>query len=228
MEAPEALVEKYRAPPLKGYKDARYAAMIEAMDASIGRVLDALDELKIAEETLVVFTSDNGAFDGVGDNRPLRESKGYLYEGGIRVPMIVRWPGKIAAGVVSGVPVISTDLYPTFLECAGVKPDPAIPLDGESLLGLLNGEGALKRQALFWHYPNYAFHGRNRLGSAMREGDLKLIENLDDGSVELYDLAQDLSEKEDLAAEMPEVAERMKARLHAWREESGAAMPVRR
>ncbi len=228
MEAPEPLLGKYRDRPLKGYNDARYPAMIEAMDAAVGRVLDAVDALGITEETLVVFTSDNGAFDGVGDNRPLRESKGYLYEGGIRVPMIVRWPGKVGKGEVTEVPVMSTDLFPTILECAGAEPDPATPLDGESLLELLKGGGTLKREALFWHYPNYAFHGGNRLGSAMREGDFKLIENFDDGSVELYDLSKDLSEEKNLATTMPDVAERMKARLHAWREESGAAMPIRR
>jgi len=228
METPMALLEKYRDRPAEGYKDARYAAMIEAMDAAVGRVLDALEVIGIADETLVVFTSDNGAFDGVGDNRPLRASKGHLYEGGIRVPMIVRWPGKVAGGEVSEVPVISTDLYPTFLECAGVEPDPGTPMDGVRLLALLQGKDKPEREALFWHYPNYASHQGNRLGSAMREGDFKLIEHFDDGSVELYDLGRDLSEKRDLAGEKPEIAERMKARLQAWRMESGAAMPVRR
>ncbi|MEZ5305019.1 MAG: sulfatase, partial [Verrucomicrobiales bacterium] len=189
MEAPEELVAKYKDRPMKGYRDHRYAAMIEAMDAALGRVLDSLDDLGIADDTLVVFTSDNGPFGGVGDPRPLRECKGYLYEGGIRVPLIVRWPGKVTPGALSAEPVISTDFYATLLDAAGVKPDPELPADGESLVPLLAGEGKPKRDALFWHYPNFAFHQGNRLGSAIRMGDFKLIENFDDGSVELYNLA---------------------------------------
>ncbi|MCP4848344.1 MAG: sulfatase [Verrucomicrobiaceae bacterium] len=228
MEAPASLVAKYRDRPLKGYRDHRYAAMIEAMDAAIGRVLGALEQIEATGDTIVVFTSDNGPFGGVGDARPLRGDKGHLYEGGIRVPLIVRWPGKIQAGAENPTPVISTDFYPTLLSAAGlgVKEDNVI--DGEDLLPLLIGGKSLKRQAIFWHYPNFAFHRDNRLGSAIREGDYKLLEFFDDQSVELYNLREDIGEKMNLAGKRPELAMRLRDQLHAWRAGTKAAMPKKR
>lgn len=225
MEAPKSLVAKYADRPMEGYNHKVYPAMIEAMDLAIGRVLDGLDEMGLEEETFVVFTSDNGPFGGVGDARPLRADKGHLYEGGIRVPLIVRWPGKVEAGSTNATPVILTDFYPTLLEVAGLEPKPAYPGDGESLLPVLTGEGNLEREAIFWHYPNFAFHQDNRLGSAVRVGDYKLIEFFADDAVELYNLTSDLGEKRDLASEMPERTKEMRARLHQWREKSGARMP---
>jgi len=225
MEPPEELAAKYEDRPLVGYRDHRYAAMIEEMDRAIGRVLESLDELGIADETLVVFTSDNGPFGGVGDCRPLRADKGHLYEGGIRVPLIVRWPGRVPAGSVSGEPVILTDFFPTLLEVAGLAPTPGTPLDGESLLPLLRGTGRLEREAIFWHYPNFAFHGENRLGSAIRMGDYKLLRFFDDDSVELYDLERDIGEAHDLADTQPERAAAMRERLETWLVESGADLP---
>lgn len=232
MEAPRELIDKYAG--RSGFKDngdgleasVRYAAMIEAMDDAVGRVLAALDELNLANETLVIFTSDNGAYGGVTDLSPLRGAKGHLYEGGIRVPLIVRWPGHVPAGTLSSTPVISTDLFPTILAAAGLTPVPGQPLDGESLMPLLRQQAKLQRDALFFHYPNYAFHGENRLGGAIREGDYKLIEFYDDGSVELYDLANDIGEQQDLSGRMPDKAEAMKAKLDRWLKESGARMPV--
>lgn len=224
MEAPKDLLEKYASHNGPGLNDPRYGAMIEAMDQSIGRVLKGIDEMGLREETIVIFTSDNGGFGGVADNRPLREEKGYLYEGGLRVPMMVRWPGKIEPGVVSSEPVVSMDLYPTLLEAAGLEiPD---KLDGESLMPVFDGTGKLQRDSLFFHYPNYAFHRGNRLGSAMRQGPYKLIENFDDGSLELYQLEDDLSETKNLAESEPEKASLMAARLRAWRDSSGARLPV--
>ncbi len=228
MEAPQPLIEKYKDRPKQGFHDHRYAAMIEAMDQAIGRVLDSLEEMKITDQTLVVFASDNGAFGGVGDCRPLRECKGYLYEGGIRVPMIARWPNTIRADSVSHVPVISTDLFATLVEVAGLKADPATPADGESLVPIFQGADRLNRDALFWHYPNFAFHKKNRLGSAVRIGDHKLIEWLDDGTLELYDLANDLGETKNLAMQNPSLAAEMRRRLDQWRKDSGAKMPVPR
>ena len=231
MEAPQELVDKYAdRPGFEDYGDGiesstRYAAMIEAMDDAIGRVLAKLDELNLAEETLVIFTSDNGAYGGVTDLSPLRAAKGHLYEGGIRVPLIIRWPGKVEAGTISSEPVISMDFFPTILEVAGLEVTPGVPLDGESLLPLLRQTGSLEREAIYFHYPNYAFHGENRLGGAIRKGDYKLINFYDDDSVELYDVVHDLSEEHDLAGEMPEVAAEMKADLAAWLESSGAKMP---
>ena len=227
MEAPEDLIAKYKDRPLKGYRDHRYAAMIEAMDAATGRILQALDDLEIAQNTFVVFTSDNGPFGGVGDARPLRADKGHLYEGGIRVPLIVRWPGVTEAGRESDEPVILTDFYPTLLSVAGLEPRKEYAGDGQNLVPLLKGS-ELQRDAIFWHYPSFAFHRDNRLGSAIRMGDYKLLEFFDDNSVELYNLKEDIGETQNLAEEQADLAARMRTRLHQWRTESGANLPRKR
>lgn len=228
MEAPVRLIEKYKDRTGPGLNDTRYGAMIEGMDNAIGRILDELDALNLTNETLVVFTSDNGAFGGVGDNRPLRAEKGYLYEGGIRVPLIVRWPSVVEAGSISGEPTISMDFFPTLLDVANIPQQAHETVDGVSLLPLFRGAEQLGRNAIFFHYPNYAFHRSNRLGSAMRAGDFKLIENFDDGSVELYNLANDLGEQTDLATtEAPRTA-RLRKMLQRWRNETNAAMPRKR
>ena len=228
MEAPDKLVEKYKKLPIKGYRDHRYAAMIEAMDIAIGKVLKSLDDLNITEETLVIFTSDNGPFGGVGDASPLRADKGHLYEGGIRVPLIVRWPGKVEAGAVEETPVILTDLHPTILAATGLDLNSTIPNDGHNLLPLLKGKEKLKNRAVYWHYPNFAFHRDNRLGSAIREGDHKLIHFYDTDSVELYNLKNDIGEKNDLSGKMPQLASRLKNKLKVWLQDSGAVMPTKR
>jgi len=227
MEAPADLIKKYEPRVGPGVKDPRYAAMTEAMDAAIGKVLAALDDLGLRENTLVIFTSDNGPFLGAADAKPLRAGKGYLYEGGIRVPLIVRWPGRVRPGSVCHEPVISMDFHPTILETAGISQNASEPLDGESLMPLLAQTGDLKRQAIYFHYPNYAFHRSNRLGSAIRKGDYKLIEFFDDASVELYNLRDDEGETRDLSAKRPEVAAPLRLELVRWREASGAAMPRR-
>jgi len=229
MEAPKDLIEKYEQRLGPGLKDARYGAMIEAMDTAMGRVFTALDELKLGEQTLVIFASDNGGFGGVSDNRPLRASKGHLYEGGIRVPLIVRWPGVVRSNTVCRTPVVSMDFYPTLLDAAALRPDPTKTIDGESITPLLKGGSRLKRKAIYFHYPNYAWHGANRLGGAIREGDYKLIERYEDDSVELFNLAEDLSEKNDLAKQMPKEAAELKQKLDAdaWLRECGAKMPKR-
>ena len=227
MEAPEDLVEKYKTRKGPGIKDPRYAAMIEALDSSMGRLFELLDELELADNTLLIFTSDNGGFSGVADNRPLRDGKGTLYEGGIRVPLIVRWPGKISADTTCNVPVISTDFYPTILNAANLKPAPDIILDGENIMPLLTGRGRLIRKSIYFHYPNYAWHGSNKLGGAIRQGNYKLIERYQDNSVELYNLKDDLSEKNDLAAQMPKKAANMKTQLDAWLKHTNAKMPTK-
>ena len=228
MEAPDKLVEKYKNLPVKGYRDHRYAAMIEAMDIAIGKVLKSLDDLNITEETLVIFTSDNGPFGGVGDASPLRADKGHLYEGGIRVPLIVRWPGKVEAGVVEKTPVILTDFHPTILAATGLDLNSTIPNDGDNLIPLLEGKKEFKKRALYWHYPNFAFHRDNRLGSAIREGDHKLLHFYDTDSIELYNLKKDISEKNDLSEKMPQLAQKLKGKLSSWLKESGALMPTKK
>ena len=225
MEAHAEFIAKWADKPKLGYNHKVYPAMLETMDLAIARVLGELERLKIEEETFVVFTSDNGPFGGVGDARPLRGDKGHLYEGGIRVPLIVRWPGKVAAGKVREDPVILTDFYPTLLEVAGLKPRKHYPGDGESLLPLLTDKGDLERDAIFWHYPNFAFHRDNRLGSAIRMGDYKLIEFFDRNEVELYNLRVDLGEKKNLAGVEAGRVQEMRKRLSRWREKSGARMP---
>lgn len=228
MEAPADLLEKYKNLPVRGYRDYRYAAMIEAMDNAVGKVLNSLDDLKIADETLVIFSSDNGPFGGVGDASPLRADKGHLYEGGIRVPLIIRWPGKVKPETLDETPVILTDLYPTILEASGLSSDVNYPIDGENLLPLLNDGKKLKDRAIFWHYPNFAFHRDNRLGSAIREGDYKLLYFYDNNSIELYNLKEDISENNDLSGELPKLALRLKNKLKSLLLESQAAMPINR
>ena len=220
-QAPEALVKKYEARKGLGNENPTYSAMIEGMDRSIGRFLRELDLLGLSDNTFVIFKSDNGSF-GV-DIAPLRGQKGYLWEGGIRVPWIVRWPGNVQPGSLSDVPVISMDVFPTLMEVAGLE-SPGL-LDGESLVPILTGRGDLKRDSLFFHYPNYAFHKNNRLGSAIREGDYKLIRRYDDGSLELYHLASDLGERNNLSGHLPLLARRLDAKLGKWLRDTGAQMP---
>lgn len=228
MDSPADLLEKYEAKGVQpGIEDPRYAGMTEALDRVFGGVLDALEDSGLADNTLVIFSSDNGALDSVADNRPLRGAKGYLYEGGIRVPTMVRWPGRIEPGSVNDTPIISTDFFATLLDAAGVSLPSSYPGDGVSLLPLLTETGDLEREALFFHYPNYAWHRSNRLGGAIRAGDYKLIERFDDGSVELYDLSSDLGEQTDLALAEPELAARLQAKLAEWRSDVDAAMPTR-
>ena len=227
MEAPKVLLEKYADHTGPGLNDSRYGAMIEAMDAATGKVIDALDRLGLREDTLVVFTSDNGGYGGAADNRPLRDAKGDLYEGGIRVPLIIRWPGAIKAGVVQETPVVSMDFYPTLLEAADVSlsADEKDNLDGTNLMPILRGTAPLSARALYFHYPNYAWHRSNRLGGAIREGRWKMIERFDTGQLELFDLETDLSEKNDVASAKPEIASRLAGDLRAWRQKVNAKMP---
>jgi len=223
LQALEPTIEKYRA--RKGIKNPTYAAMIEGMDRAIGRFLAALDDAGLRENTLVVFKSDNGGYNG--DNRPLRGFKGTIFEGGIRVPWIVRWPGVVEAGTTCATPVISMDCYPTILEAAGIDVGAGAILDSESILPLLKQTGGLEREAIFFHYPNYAFHKKNRLASAIRSGNHKLIKRYDDGSIELYNLKEDIGEAHNLAARFPELANRLDDTLEKWLHDVDARLPTR-
>ena len=222
IQAPQHLIEKYK--KRDGLENPSYAAMIEGMDTSIGRILNQIDELNLSKNTLLIFTSDNGSLFG---NQPLRKNKGYLYEGGIRVPWIVRWPGKIDAGTTCDTPIISTDVFPTILEATGIDTPKDEICDGQSLVPLLTNTGEWKRQSLYFHSPNYAFHKRNRLGSAIRHGDHKLIRWFDDDSVELYDLKTDLGEKQNLAKQKPELAATLKKQLEDWCQSVDARKPIK-
>jgi arylsulfatase A-like enzyme len=212
-----------------------YAAMVDSVDRSVGSILETLDRLRLAENTVVVFVSDNGGLSTLANSRanaptantPLRAGKGWLYEGGIRVPAIIRGPGVKTPGRVVDAPVITNDLYPTLLALAGIAARPAQHLDGASLVPLLNATGPVARDVLFWHFPHYHGSG-SRPSSAIRAGEWKLIEWLEDGRVELYNLARDPGEIRDVAAGQPATAARLKSRLDAWRREVHAQMPARR
>jgi arylsulfatase A-like enzyme len=202
--------------------DPTYAAMIETMDTNVGRLMARLDELGIADNTLILFTSDNGGHS-VTSNRPLRGSKGWLYEGGVREPWIVKWPGVTKPGSTCDVPVMNTDILSTVLEVAGLPQRPELHKDGVSFASLLRGGTKPVHEALFWHFPHYGELGGGPC-SSVRLGDWKLIEWLEDEGVELFNLTTDLSEKKDVAAQHPEIVKQLRERLHAWRKETGANM----
>lgn len=199
-----------------------YAAMVESVDDSVGRVMRTLRELKLAERTLVIFTSDNGGFAKATSNSPLRANKGSNYEGGLRVPFIVRWPGKIKPGAVSPQPVIAMDLFPTILEATGQRPRPCQHVDGESLVPVLTESGRLNRDAIYWHYPHYNQHPSSFPSGAIRAGDWKLIEAFETGKLSLFNLSADIGEKMDRSATEPAKVAELHSMLKSWRTEVGA------
>ncbi|MBI3853992.1 MAG: sulfatase [Verrucomicrobia bacterium] len=230
LAAKSELIARFQnaANPGQTHTNAVYAAMIQSVDESVGRVMEKLEELKLADNTVIFFMSDNGGLavkEGPNtpstSNAPLREGKGYLYEGGIRAPLIIRWPGVIQAGSICHTPVCSIDFFPTILEMAGVKFRQSV--DGVSLVPLLKQIGDFKRDALYWHYPHYANQG-GKPGGIIRQGDYKLIEFYEDGHLELYDLKQDIGEKHNLADRMPDKAMALEVKLDAWRRDVKAQM----
>jgi len=202
----------------------RYRAMVEGMDIAIGRVLRSLDTLGLSSNTLVVFTSDNGQMPGASVADPLRAAKGYLYEGGIRVPMMMRWPGRIRAGAVDSTPSISMDFAPTFLEAAGVDHEPE-EFDGQSLLGVATGRRPMYRDTIYVHYPHYSYHGKNNMGSVIRCGDYKYIHHYDNENHELFNLRTDLGEKVNLYDVEHAKAAEMKTKLMIWLRSTNAQLP---
>ena len=208
--------------------DPAYAAMVENLDTNIGRLLQAVADAGQADNTVVVFTSDNGgtstAEGSPTSNRPLAEGKGWMYEGGTREPLIVKWPGVTAPNSLCHVPTTSTDFYPTLLDIAGLKPLPQQHVDGVSLAPLLRGGDSLEREAIFWHYPHYGNQGGTP-GSSVRMGDYKLIEFFEDGRLELYDLRQDIGETRNLVKEQPARTQQLHSRLLAWRQHVEARIP---
>jgi len=224
-QAKKEMIKKYEAiPKEKRQGKPVYAAMVESVDESVGRIMATLRELKVEKDTLVIFTSDNGGFAGATKHAPLRGNKGAYYEGGIRVPLIIRWPGVTEAGQESKVPVTSSDLYPTCLTAAGLPLHPAQHRDGLDLRPVLEGAKSLDRNALFWHYPHYNGHPSSVPSCVMRKGDWKLIETFDPKGVELYHLGRDLSETTNLAQKEPSKLAEMRKELEAWRKEVDAEM----
>jgi arylsulfatase A-like enzyme len=205
-----------------------YGAMVEDMDTSVGRVLNKLDELGLATNTIVIFTSDNGGLSTAEgsptSNLPLRTGKGWGYEGGVREPLIIRWPGVTSAGSVSRAQTISMDFYPTILQMLGLSLRPQQHVDGQSMVAALKG-GDLPERPLFWHYPHYSNQGGAPHG-AVRLGDYKLIEWYEDLKVELFDLKTDIGERYDLARQRPAKASELRALLHDWRQRVNAQMPT--
>jgi len=243
-EAKPDLIKKFAAKTgVGGHNNATYAAMIASVDESVGRIMATLDELKLSENTLVIFSSDNGGVGGyvreglkksgdITDNTPLRSGKGCLYEGGTRVPFIARWPGHIPVKTTTDVPVISVDFYPSFLELAQGAAPKGQPLDGASFIECLTsgGKTSPKRDALYWHFPGYLGAGegtwRTTPAGAIRMGDYKLIEFFEDGKKELYNLRDDLSQTTNLAEKMPEKTKELHDKMVAWRKDINAPMPT--
>lgn len=210
--------------------DPTYAAMIWNLDENIGKLLDKLEEEGLEEETVIFFTSDNGGLATAEGsptcNAPLNEGKGWMYEGGVREPMLVKWPGVVEEATVCDVAVTSPDFYPTILEMAGMTLRPEQHEDGVSILSLLQGGRNIDREAIYWHYPHYGNQGGTP-GSSIRKGKYKLIEFFEDSRVELYNLIEDIGEEHDLADEMPEIAKELKKMLTDWRIKVEAKIPVK-
>ena len=220
----------------------QFAAMVEAMDQSLGRVLAKLNSLGLSNDTLIVFFSDNGGMSAANfgrptrvvaadqldrafstSNLPLRGAKGWLYEGGIRVPLIVKWPGQAKPGTECDEPVISTDFYPTLLEMAGLPAHPKQAVDGVSFVPALKGK-PFNRSPIYWHFPHYSNHGMQSPGGAVRSGDWKLLEYYENNSVQLFNLQKDIGEQNDLAKAMPGKVAELRSLLQAWRKETSARM----
>lgn len=229
---------------IKQHQDnVQFASMVSSMDESLGRIMDKLEALGIAENTLVVFYSDNGGMSAGNyydperqiskkqldkafstSNLPLRGAKGWLYEGGIRVPLIVKWPGKVPHQSPVDLPVSSPDLYPTILEMLGLPAKSQQTTDGHSFASVLRGEGSGEVQPLFWHFPHYSNHGMQSPGGAVRYGDYKLLEYYENNTVQLFNLKEDIGEKYDLSEEMPDKVAELKGLLNDWREKVSAHM----
>lgn len=214
------------------HQNATYAAMVSSLDQSVGRILDQLERSGLGENTIIVFTSDNGGLtqrygkhDGFTENLPLRRGKGSAYEGGVRVPAIVKWPGVTRAGQVCEEPIMTTDYFPTFVEMAGIKQEMPKGIDGRSIVPMLSDIGSTLNRNLYWHYPHYHAGGDGPY-SAVRSGNFRFIEFHEDSSIRLYDLANDIGERSDLADVMPGKAAELLADLHRWRASVDAQMPT--
>lgn len=247
LDAPEGVVNKYKskfdkkygegsAEKVYGKANVRHeaqhldnpylAAMLERIDDGVGQIMETLKKNNLDENTILIFFSDNGGAYKVANNGSLRSHKSWLYEGGIREPLLVRWPKKIKAGSVNDMPVSSIDFYPTFAAVAGAKLKGKGVIDGVSLLPLWLGGNSLNRNALFWHYPSETGKWVNRMSSAVRKGDYKLIEFYKNKRLELYNLKDDVSEKHNLAHELPQKTIELQKLLNSWRNEVNAETPV--
>ena len=230
LQAPQKIVNKFKQIPCGDrHNNPVYAAMIESVDQSVGRVMKKLKEVGIDNNTVVIFTSDNGGHGRITSHAPLRGNKGNFYEGGIRVPLIVKWPNVVELGSECNTPVMGTDFFPTILDIVGLKSRPECHIDGVNIVPLLKQKvDHLERDDLYWHYLNYigAGHpGGARPCSVIRKGDWKLIESLENGQLELFNLKEDLGEKNNLALTLPRKANELLQALHTWRRDAKVQMP---
>ncbi|MBA4147259.1 MAG: sulfatase [Verrucomicrobia bacterium] len=225
IQAKKTVTEKYRNKPQPAGKkiNPEYAALVESVDDSVGRLMTALDGLDLSRRTYIFFTSDNGGLARHTSNKPLRDGKGSVYEGGVRVPLIVRGPN--IQQHTNDTPVITADFYSTILELAGLPHKEEHQVEGESLLPLLASNGKLKRTDLYWHYPHYHPGGATPY-SAIRDGDFKLIQFYEDGAFELYNLKNDIGETQNLAVQMPAKVLELNRKLDLWRKATGAQSPL--
>lgn len=254
---PEQLDEMIKTPAYEAYRllpnrmvkikqrqdNPQFAAQVECVDENIGRLLARLEHLGLDENTIIIFTSDNGGMAAAnfsnasrnispdrlnsayaGSALPLRGAKGWMYEGGIRVPLIIKWPGKVKAGSESAELVIGTDFYPTILDLAGLPLMPEQHVDGVSLAPILGDQKELGRDAIYWHFPHYSNHGLQSPGAAIRSGKYKLLEYFENGTVQLFDLSEDLGEQYDLSKIHPEIVKHLQEKLQTWRDDVGAKM----
>ena len=234
IQAKEEKICHYMEKPVdSSHNNPEYAAMIESLDEGVGRIVSLLDSLKIRERTVILFFSDNGPHGTISRAEPLRGFKGMLYEGGIREPLIISWPGKIKEGSSCDTPVIDIDFFPTFLELAGIKAFSDQLLDGQSLLPLLSGKKGWEREAIFWHFPAYLerYAGMNQVFrttpvGVIRKGDWKLIEFFEDSTLELYNLREDIGEAHNLSDAHPEKTRELYNDLLQWRESINAPVPT--
>ena len=243
IQAKEQDIEKFRKKvPWNGHNNPVYAAMIHGLDRGVGRLMNTLQQLELEKETIVIFYSDNGTLGGYEENgivhrditsqAPLRGGKGMFYEGGIRVPLVFRWPGKIEEGTECDTPVVSVDFYPTFLDILDIEKKEDKILDGKSMLPLFRQEGNFEREALYWHFPAYLQGNdgtfRTRPVSVIRSGNYKLMEFFEDERLELYNLEEDIGEENDLSDEMPDKTRELHQQLKNWREHIGAPVPQKK
>ena len=235
IQAPPELTKKYQRNAKQLGINPKYAAMVESVDESVGKISKALSEHSLQDNTLVIFYSDNGGHGKITRCDPLRGCKGMMYEGGIRVPLAMRWPAQIAKGSRCDVPVHGVDFYETFRIMLNAEPPQGQPLDGANIMPLLTGQSHSLERPLFWHFPAY-LQGKNYPGapdaefrarpfSAVRSGKWKLIETFEDNQVQLFDLTEDLAETTDVASKHPEVVQQLKETLDQWRTELNAPIP---
>ncbi len=229
LQAKPEVIARYRdQPAVGGQRSPKYAAMCESVDERVGRLLDTLDQFGLTDHTIVILFSDNGGLSRpiATSNAPLRAGKGFPFEGGVRVPLIIRWPGVVSAGSECSATVTSTDFFPTLIDILGLDENPGLQTgcDGVSLQPLLRQSGSLQRKAIFWHYPHYNLIGGYPYG-AVRRGDWKLIEFYEDMHVELYNLNEDIGETKDLSSQRPDLVAELRGSLHRWRRQIKAQMP---